>query len=55
MARAAIKARAGIPSAAGERARAAQDFTAEVEGREPAAWFRQDAYVLPKPAASSCR
>ncbi|HOW63471.1 MAG TPA: hypothetical protein PLJ20_12955, partial [Candidatus Contendobacter sp.] len=43
-----IKARAGIPSAAGEKTRAAQDFTAKVEDREPTLGFRGTAYVLPK-------
>lgn len=43
-----IKARAGIPSAAGERTRATQDFTARVEDRKPTLGFRGTAYVLPK-------
>ena len=44
----AIKARAGIPSATGEKTRVAQDFTARVEDRKPALGFRGTAYVLPK-------
>ncbi|MDS4031331.1 MAG: MG2 domain-containing protein [Candidatus Contendobacter sp.] len=43
-----IKARAGIPSAAGEKTRATQDFTAKVEDRKPTLGFRGTAYVLPK-------
>jgi uncharacterized protein YfaS (alpha-2-macroglobulin family) len=43
-----IKARAGIPSASGEKTRAAQEFTAKVEDRKPTLGFRGAAYVLPK-------
>lgn len=44
----AIKARAGIPSATGEKTRASQDFTARVEDRKPILGFRGATYVLPK-------
>ncbi len=44
----AIKARAGIPSATGEKTRTSQDFTAKVEDRKPTLGFRGTAYVLPK-------
>lgn len=44
----AIKARAGIPSATGERTRTGQDFTARVEDRKPTLGFRGATYVLPK-------
>ena len=43
-----IKARAGVPSAAGEKTRAAQEFTARVEDRKPTLGFRGTSYVLPK-------
>lgn len=43
-----VKARAGIPSATGEKTRAAQDFTAKVEDRKPTLGFRGATYVLPK-------
>ena len=44
----AIKARAGIPSADGEKTRNMQEFTAKVEDRKPTLDFRGAAYVLPK-------
>ena len=44
----AIKARAGIPSATGEKTRTGQDFTARVEDRKPTLGFRGATYVLPK-------
>lgn len=44
----AVKARAGIPSAHGEKTRAAQEFTAKVEDRKPTLGFRGATYVLPK-------
>ena len=43
-----VKARAGIPSAAGEKTRAAQEFTAQVDDRKPSLGFRGAAYVLPR-------
>ncbi|MFZ1640426.1 MAG: MG2 domain-containing protein [Candidatus Contendobacter sp.] len=43
-----ITARAGIPSAAGEKTRVGQDFTATVEDRKPTLGFRGAGYVLPK-------
>ncbi|MGB5062387.1 MAG: hypothetical protein WBQ37_01320, partial [Candidatus Competibacter sp.] len=43
-----ITARAGIPSAAGEKTRVSQEFTAKVEDREPVLGFRGTTYVLPK-------
>ncbi|MFO7641161.1 MAG: hypothetical protein R6X17_07795, partial [Candidatus Competibacteraceae bacterium] len=43
-----ITARAGIPSAAGEKTRNSQEFTAEVEDRQPTLGFRGAAYVLPR-------
>ena len=43
-----IKARPGIPSAAGEKTRAAQEFTAKIEDRKPTLGFRGATYVLPK-------
>jgi len=44
----AIKARAGIPSASGDKTRATQEFTAKVEDRKPTLGFRGATYVLPK-------
>ncbi len=43
-----IKARAGIPSATGEKTRTGQDFTATVADRQPTLGFRGANYVLPK-------
>ena len=43
-----ITARAGIPAANGEQTDAAQEFTAQVEDRQPALGFRGTAYVLPR-------
>ncbi|MCB1826077.1 MAG: alpha-2-macroglobulin family protein [Candidatus Competibacteraceae bacterium] len=43
-----ITARAGIPSATGEKTRVSQEFTAKVEDREPTLGFRGATYVLPK-------
>ena len=43
-----IKARAGIPSADGEKTRNGQEFTAKIEDRKPTLGFRGTAYVLPK-------
>jgi alpha-2-macroglobulin len=43
-----IAARAGIPSAAGEKTRHSQEFVAEVEDRQPTLGFRGAAYVLPR-------
>ena len=43
-----LNARAGIPSATGEKTRAAQDFTVRVEDRKPTLGFRGASYVLPK-------
>ncbi len=43
-----ITARAGIPSAMGEKTRVSQDFTAKVEDRKPTLGFRGANYVLPK-------
>lgn len=44
----AVKARAGIPSATGEKTRVGQDFTVKVENRKPSLGFRGTPYVLPK-------
>ena len=44
----AITARAGIPSATGEKTRVSQDFTARIEDRKPTLGFRGASYVLPK-------
>ncbi|QQS54499.1 MAG: alpha-2-macroglobulin family protein [Candidatus Competibacteraceae bacterium] len=43
-----MTARAGIPSATGEKTRVSQEFTAKVEDREPTLGFRGATYVLPK-------
>ena len=43
-----VKARAGIPSATGEKTRVGQDFTVKVEDRKPSLGFRGAPYVLPK-------
>lgn len=43
-----VKARAGIPSNTGEKTRAGQDFSAQVEDRKPTLGFRGTTYVLPK-------
>lgn len=43
-----VKARAGIPSATGEKTRVSQDFAVKVEDRKPSLGFRGTPYVLPK-------
>ncbi|MFZ1860148.1 MAG: tetratricopeptide repeat protein, partial [Candidatus Competibacter sp.] len=43
-----LNARAGIPSATGEKTRVAQDFSVRVEDRKPTLGFRGASYVLPK-------
>ncbi|MBK8537640.1 MAG: alpha-2-macroglobulin family protein [Candidatus Competibacteraceae bacterium] len=43
-----ITARAGVPSATGEKTRISQDFTVKVEDRKATLGFRGASYVLPK-------